>query len=250
MKHFKRTTLLCLFAVCAWTSALAWHEYQPMVVDGRVWDCGQTSYTIQGDTIIDAIQYKKAMSFSSQGAANFTYIGAVREYDHKVDIIFPDSFSPVRLYDFTVGLLNKGWMEVLQAANVIISGQERRLIMWSSGDITGFFVTIEGIGYNSKPFDFPWHNPGELIRCYDDDIVIYDWADNPFLTEVPYSMFITDGEVNGDDSVDISDVNAVIDMMLGRPMQPRWDDVAADMDLSGALDIADINAIIDKMLGK
>ncbi len=33
-------------------------------------------------------------------------------------------------------------------------------------------------------------------------------------------------------------------------MQPRWDDVAADMDLSGALDIADVNAIIDRMLGK
>ena len=247
MKHFKRTTLFFLLALCAWTSARAWHEYQPMVVEGRIWDCGQTSYTIQGDTIIDNIQYKKAMSLTEQGLA---YIGAIREHDRKVDIIYPETFSPVQLYDFTVGVLNKGGMEVLLAANVMLCGQERRVIQWSTGDITGFFLTIEGIGYSTKPFDFPWHNPSDLIRCYDENHLIYDCYDAFYLLDNPYSMIVTDGEVNGDERVDIGDINAAINMMLGKTVEPQCDDVAADMDLSGTLDIADINAIINAMLGK
>ena len=61
---------------------------------------------------------------------------------------------------------------------------------------------------------------------------------------------IVDGEINGDGQVDIGDVNAVINMMLGKPLAPRCDDVAADMDLNGAIDIADVNAVINAMLGK
>ena len=54
------------------------------------------------------------------------------------------------------------------------------------------------------------------------------------------------GDANGDGLVDISDVNAVINMMLGKN-----DMVAAcDMNGDGVIDISDVNAVINKMLGK
>ena len=54
------------------------------------------------------------------------------------------------------------------------------------------------------------------------------------------------GDVNNDDNVDIADVNAVIDMMLGKANKVDAADVTGD----GVVDIADVNAIIDLMLGK
>jgi hypothetical protein len=47
------------------------------------------------------------------------------------------------------------------------------------------------------------------------------------------------GDVNGDGSVNISDVNAVIDAILGGSF-----DSAADVNSDGAVNISDVNAII------
>ncbi len=54
------------------------------------------------------------------------------------------------------------------------------------------------------------------------------------------------GDVNGDGSVDISDVNAVINIMLGKA-QPT---AVADFSGDGIVDITDVNGIINIMLGK
>ena len=54
------------------------------------------------------------------------------------------------------------------------------------------------------------------------------------------------GDSNGDGKVDIADVNAVINMMLGKvDMVP-----ACDMNGDGQVDISDVNAVINAMLGK
>ena len=54
------------------------------------------------------------------------------------------------------------------------------------------------------------------------------------------------GDVTGNDVVDIADVNAVINIMLGKAaMVP-----AADVTGNGSVDIADVNAVINIMLGK
>ncbi len=55
-----------------------------------------------------------------------------------------------------------------------------------------------------------------------------------------------EGDVNGDGIVDISDVNEVINIVLGKSAQVS----AADVDGSGTVDISDVNAIINIMLGK
>ncbi len=54
------------------------------------------------------------------------------------------------------------------------------------------------------------------------------------------------GDVNGDGIVDISDVNTVINMVLGK--EDKTD--AADVTGDGTVDISDVNAIINIMLGK
>ena len=54
------------------------------------------------------------------------------------------------------------------------------------------------------------------------------------------------GDVTGDGQVDIADVNAVINMMLGKAETTAAGDVAGD----GNIDIADVNAVINIMLGK
>ena len=54
------------------------------------------------------------------------------------------------------------------------------------------------------------------------------------------------GDINGDDTVDIADVNAVINMMLGKAAQTAAGDINGD----GSVDIADVNAVINLMLGK
>ena len=54
------------------------------------------------------------------------------------------------------------------------------------------------------------------------------------------------GDVTGDGKVDIADINAAIDMMLGKTQKTEMADLTGD----GLVDIADINAIIKIMLGK
>ncbi|MBR5727401.1 MAG: leucine-rich repeat protein [Muribaculaceae bacterium] len=54
------------------------------------------------------------------------------------------------------------------------------------------------------------------------------------------------GDANGDGQVDISDVNAVINMMLGKTDMVE----NCDMNGDGKIDISDVNAVINKMLGK
>lgn len=53
------------------------------------------------------------------------------------------------------------------------------------------------------------------------------------------------GDINGDGLVDISDVNLVINVMLGKETSP-----AADVNGDGNVDISDVNMVINIMLGK
>ena len=54
------------------------------------------------------------------------------------------------------------------------------------------------------------------------------------------------GDVNGDGTVDISDVNAVINVMLGKAESTP----AADINGDGTVDVSDVNMVINIMLGK
>jgi hypothetical protein len=68
------------------------------------------------------------------------------------------------------------------------------------------------------------------------------------VTKIDYTYTTTDaivGDVNGDGSVDISDVNIVINVMLGKESN-----ASADVNADENVDISDVNLVINMMLGK
>ncbi|MBQ9821750.1 MAG: leucine-rich repeat protein [Muribaculaceae bacterium] len=68
-----------------------------------------------------------------------------------------------------------------------------------------------------------------------------DWHWFPFF-EMIVEMGHVYGDVNGDDEVNIADVNVVIDVVLG------GDNAAADVNGDGEVNIADVNTVIDVIL--
>ena len=54
------------------------------------------------------------------------------------------------------------------------------------------------------------------------------------------------GDVTGEGDVDVADVNAIINMMLGRIAHSSSGDVTGN----GTIDVADVNAVINIMIGK
>ena len=61
------------------------------------------------------------------------------------------------------------------------------------------------------------------------------------------------GDVNGDQQVDIADVNAIIDVMLGKGSltpDPSDGEGSCDVTGDGQVDISDVNLVINLMLGK
>ena len=73
-------------------------------------------------------------------------------------------------------------------------------------------------------------------------------GDFPDMLEIAFQTPLTPvyGDVTGDGKVDVSDVNTVINMMLGK----ETIDIKADLNNDGKVDVSDINAIINIMLGK
>ena len=57
------------------------------------------------------------------------------------------------------------------------------------------------------------------------------------------------GDVNGDEKVDVTDVTAVINKILGKNPQP-FNEPAADVTGEGTIDVSDVTAIINIILGK
>ena len=73
--------------------------------------------------------------------------------------------------------------------------------------------------------------------------------DNIFLYNDGSGTTYPVGDVTGDGEVDIADINAIINIMLGKsPASGYAGD--ADVNGSGTTDISDINLVINIMLGK
>ena len=57
------------------------------------------------------------------------------------------------------------------------------------------------------------------------------------------------GDVNGDGKVDVTDVNIVVNIILGKDNAANYDG-RADLDNSGKVDVSDVNAVVNIILGK
>jgi hypothetical protein len=63
------------------------------------------------------------------------------------------------------------------------------------------------------------------------------------------NMSILRGDVNGDGKVDVSDVNIVVNIILGKDNADKYGG-RADINNSGNVDVSDVNAIVNILLGK
>lgn len=173
--------------------------------------------------------------------------------DHEVAMVNPSNMTMMTPVQGTIGRVS------LKAQNTSNSVARLRLF-WSTdgGETWETATTPQGDTYievapnasttvNWDRFSFTRTQPVQFrvgmvsgsknAPCLVDDFTIY------YSGELGGNVT---GDVNGDGMVDIADVNAVINAMLGKA------DVTAEADVNGdgTVDIADVNAVINIMLGK
>ena len=109
-------------------------------------------------------------------------------------------------------------------------------------------VSIPSRGSQTLSFEFP-----NLIQNEDYFVNIYYYS-NGSATKCGGTSWYTilgassiTGDVNGDGTVDIADVNLAIDIILGLKNKSSYPD--ADVNGDGKVDVADMNAIINMILG-
>ncbi len=167
----------------------------------------------------------KSCSIISGGRIEMTTDVICRPYMIELDVFnTTNSVSKIKLlYSIDQG---QTWTEADTEAREVQAHSDSKL-SWSlnlSGAIR-FRVSMVGGSKNSKTY-------------LDNFTIKYTGG---FETQVAIA-----GDVTGDGMVDISDVNAVINMMLGKTSPTP----AADINSDGNVDIADVNAVINLMLGK
>ncbi|MBQ3731631.1 MAG: dockerin type I repeat-containing protein [Muribaculaceae bacterium] len=140
----------------------------------------------------------------------------------------------------------------LQAAKHIANNGDGVLVALTfdnvSADIQGGVARIgEGITFRNCSITYPSDAYIAHDASEDVDYGYYiAYGDNIFAEHIIISRGSGNipGDVNGDGEVNIADVNAVIDVILGGSSTPR-----ADVNSDGEINIADVNAVIDIIFG-
>ena len=138
---------------------------------------------------------------------------------------------------------------VLQFFNITWNGSTPTLV--SNG--TSFVADARSSVNAIYQMAFDW---GGNLVCAGGNVGIYSipTQDNQSTTPAKSSLTVTKGQgglagdVNCDGLVNISDVTALIDHLLGSSPEP-FNERAADVDGSSAINIADVTALIDSLLG-
>ena len=75
-----------------------------------------------------------------------------------------------------------------------------------------------------------------------------DGVTSVYLGNAPQPEFLS-GDANGDNAVDINDVTALVDYLLGVGAKDGFNEAAADVNHDGVLDINDVTDLVDQLLG-
>ena len=115
---------------------------------------------------------------------------------------------------------------------------------------------IDAQGWTPNADNCVWKNcyetfniPASAFVAGENVLAIYmqqNWGGAYFDCDLRVKSGGVAGDVTGDGNVDIADVNAIINMMLGKKPQTAAGDATGD----GNVDIADVNAVINIMLGR
>ena len=109
-----------------------------------------------------------------------------------------------------------------------------------------YIADLSGVSCGNEQFykEYNGDYSGRTLHVLQGTADVYRADENwyPYFGQIVEDIFI--GDVNRDLEVNIADVNAVIDMILGG----NGDMTAADVNGDGEINIADINAVIDIIL--
>lgn len=120
---------------------------------------------------------------------------------------------------------------------IMVTSQDNRAFYGNSGVIANVMIGT---------YEYCDGGDAQLLgsRCIEANGTKHILADCRAALTIPGQA--NSGDANGDGQVDIADVNAAINMMLGKASPTPTADVNGD----GIIDISDVNAIINMMLGK
>ena len=247
-------------------------DYAPLCEEGKVWHYAKGHpippyyetfemdyyyyYFVDGDTVIANLPCKKVYSYNENNSGSVSkFFRAVYEEDRKVYQI-GEGGEKTLLMDFgvepgdvvTLHFLNGKGVDfnVEEVRQVNIRGVNRRAIRVNT-DRPDWW--IEGIGsFEMGPFDAILINlvgsSTFYISCeLNGKTICDDWD----VMELEGYQHPVNADVNDDSTVDIDDVNIVVNHILGYITRPIvYEDVNGD----GVVDIDDVNAVINQMLGK
>ena len=128
-------------------------------------------------------------------------------------------------------------------------GNEAFKNCWSLTDVYCYIADLSRVSCGNEQFckEFDSDYSGRTLHVLQGTADAY-WADEnwyPYFGQIVDDLIleIPFGDVNGDLEVNIADVNAVINVILGGVNIPR-----ADVNNDGEVNIADVNAVIDIIL--
>ena len=105
--------------------------------------------------------------------------------------------------------------------------------------------------FNLTQHELSFVGVGSHPSCKDREGVVIMTGSNAPSPPPPSS--VTYGDADGNGSFGMSDLNTVVDWILGRKSKPSSGStafIAADVDGNGSIGMSDLNLFVDKLLGR
>ena len=104
-----------------------------------------------------------------------------------------------------------------------------------------------------RPFVYQWLTEGNIITneqirlAKSKNWTLYKYLNGSW---VELTVSAVRGDLNGDGEVDVTDVDIMIDLVLGKNNPALKPDAVTDLTGDGQVDVSDVDIIIDLVLGK
>jgi hypothetical protein len=211
---------------------------------------GLTSIIIPNSvTVIGKCAFEGCIGLTSVEIGNsVTSIGRYAFYScwGLTSIIIPNSVTEIgdNAFYYCTGLTS-----IVIPNSVTSIGNEAFKNCWMLADVYCYIADLSGVSCGNEQFykEYNGDYSGRTLHVLKGTADAYRADENwyPYFGQIVDDLMPVHGDVNGDREVNIADVNAVIDMILGG----SGNTAAADVNGDGEINIADINAVIDIILG-
>ncbi len=136
---------------------------------------------------------------------------------------------------------NEPYIIMMRPANGFVSESITAIYKRNSTDYSGMLVS-DTISYNTTDAVYDASNDAFTLPA---EIMYSTISVEPMFNQAPISL----GDANVDGHINIADITAIINHLLGNP-QACFNEKNADIDGNGTLDQADVNALVEMLLEK